>query len=269
MNIQWLGTAGFRLESCGRGILTDPYLSRNSSARPVQTLGARDLAPVSHIFISHGHFDHLMDVAAIARATGACVAASPGVAQTLAATGLSPDQIQVIEADGQMVDAGPFRARAFYSAHVTFDLRLMAKTLVRAGLGIFRIIPLLRHYPCGRVLSWRIEAEGRAIHFFGSAGSGSAELAQLNKQGQIDLLLVPLQGHSRICDIALRYVEMLHPGLVIPQHFDDFYPPLSQTVDICPFISRVEQECPGTRVRVLGVNETLMMKKSLCKPKSI
>jgi len=251
-----MGTAGFRFESGGKGILVDPYLSRNSEARPVQSLAPEALGPVSHILISHGHFDHLMDVPAIAQATSARVVCSPEAAETLVKRGLDRCRIQVVEKEGQGFKIGPFWARAFCSTHVRFDIQLLAETLARVGRRLFSIIPLATSYPCGQVLSWRIAAEGKTIHFFGSAGVTGRELSRLRALGPIDLLLVPLQGHSRICRIGLDMVRRLRPAMVIPHHHDDFYPPLSQAVDIAPFLKGMAR-MPEIRVLLPELNREI------------
>jgi hypothetical protein len=74
-----------------------------------------------------------------------------------------------------------------------------------------------------------------------------------------DLLLVPLQGHSHICDIAFEYVRVLKPRMVIAHHQDDFYPPISTAVDIGPFIKAMKEKCPGTEVRTIELNETITL----------
>ncbi|MCG8636352.1 MAG: MBL fold metallo-hydrolase [Desulfobacterales bacterium] len=258
MNIQWLGTAGFKIQTAAASFLTDPYLSRNSRALPRQPLAPEDLAPVSHIFISHGHFDHLMDVPAIARHTGARVICSPTAAHTLADMGLGPDRVIPVGKDGFEISFSGVRARAFYSRHVRFDLRLLLTTLIRTGREIPEILPLFLKFPCGQVLSWRFEAEGKTVHFFGSCGSTDRELNALASH-PLDILLLPLQGHSRICDLGFHYVRVLNPGLVIPHHQDDFFPPVSRTVDINPFTDLVKGGCPRTRTRVMAVNEVLSL----------
>ncbi len=264
MDIQWLGTAGFKIqtgstESSGfASFLIDPYLSRNHEALPLQPLTPKDLAPASHIFISHGHFDHLMDVPAIARRTGARVVCSPTAAHTLTDMGMDSDRIIPVEKDGFEIEFQGIKARGFYSRHVRFDLRLLITTLARTGRRIPAILPLFLNFPCGQVLSWRFEAEGRAIHFFGSGGSTDRELNSLTTH-PVDVLMLPLQGHSRICDLAFRYVSILKPALVIPHHQDDFYPPVSQEIDIKPFTDLVSKECPRTQVRVMTMNEILSL----------
>ena len=73
MDIQWLGTAGFKISTHGVEFLIDPYLSRNKKASPVQNLKPSDIKKASHIFLSHGHFDHVMDVPTIVENTKAKV----------------------------------------------------------------------------------------------------------------------------------------------------------------------------------------------------
>jgi L-ascorbate metabolism protein UlaG (beta-lactamase superfamily) len=258
MEIQWLGTAGFRIKFQDQVILVDPYLSRNPDASPVQTLDPKDIEAASHIFISHGHFDHLLDVPSIASRTKAVVYCSREAADSLEKAGLNKDQIQQISTDKWEGRFDTFQARAFFSRHVKFDKKLLFSTLWKINVKIPRYLPLLKEYPCGQVLSWQFSIGGKIIHFFGSAGSSMDELARLGK-GPIDILLVPLQGHSDICNIAARYVKILHPKLVIPHHQDDFFPPISRQVKITPFVERVKEESPATRIKILKLNETFLI----------
>src|SRR3989344_6097998 len=60
--IEWFGTAAFRLSCGGTRILLDPYVSRNPYAKPATVARAGGIARADHVFLSHGHFDHVMDV---------------------------------------------------------------------------------------------------------------------------------------------------------------------------------------------------------------
>ncbi len=259
MEIQWLGTAGFRIKFNEARVLVDPYLTRNPAARPEQPLGPEDLGPAPHIFISHGHFDHLKDVPAIVNQTGARVYCSQQAAQTLEKLGLDPCQVKSVTTDRWEKGFEDFTVQAFFSRHVGFDLWLLMTTLAKINVRIPRYLPLIREFPCGQVLSWRFQAEGKTLHFFGSAGSSHKELEQIRKGGSLDILLVPLQGHTHICDIAARYVKILAPKRVIPHHQDDFFPPISQQVDIAPFVKQVTNQCPDTRIHILALNQTLVV----------
>jgi L-ascorbate metabolism protein UlaG (beta-lactamase superfamily) len=256
MEITWLGTAGFQLKTGGQNFLIDPYLSRNAAARPRQTMVPTDLSGADQIFVSHGHFDHIFDIPAIASKTDGMVYCCPVAANTLRQNGLTGDRVQAVTEDGYSIALGSYRARAFFSQHVKFDRLLLIKTLVRINFRIRRYLPLMKAYPVGQVLSWQFEIDGQVLQHFGSAGSTAEELKGLGGR-KIDILLVPLQGHTRICDIALRYVQALKPHTVIPHHQDDFFPPISTYVDIRPFITAVTRTCPETKIRILQINETV------------
>ncbi len=121
-------------------------------------------------------------------------------------------------------------------------------------------LPRLHHWPQGHVLTWRftLTAENdRVVHHFGSTGCTEEELTRLAALGAPDVLLFPLQGHSRTCEIAVHVVERLRPRVVIPHHHDDFYPPLSQAVDIVPFARAMGRLSPPVEVIVLPVCEAV------------
>ena len=71
MKITWLGHSAFLIEAGGKRILTDPWISNPNApaafSKP-EALGKLDL-----ILVSHGHSDHVGDLVAISRATGAPV----------------------------------------------------------------------------------------------------------------------------------------------------------------------------------------------------
>ncbi|MBN1815667.1 MAG: MBL fold metallo-hydrolase [Anaerolineae bacterium] len=260
MLINWYGTAGFRVETGGRVFLIDPYLSRNAEACPVLSFGPEGVTEGDEIFLSHGHFDHMADVPQIARQTGAAVYCSAEAAGALRRQGVTDAQL-VVARDGDGFDLGVYRAQCFHSTHVRFDLPLVVSTFLRSIPSILtrpRLLPRPRHWPQGQALSWRftLAAENdRVVHHFGSAGCTEDELARLTKLGAPDVLLFPLQGHSQICEIAARVVEWLRPRVVIPHHHDDFYPPISQAVDIAPFVEAVRKLSPPVEVVALTVCE--------------
>ena len=71
MNLTWLGHSTFLIEAGGKRIVTDPWLTNPNAPAKFQkpeSLGQLDL-----ILVSHGHSDHIGDVVALSRATGAPV----------------------------------------------------------------------------------------------------------------------------------------------------------------------------------------------------
>ena len=70
MNLTYFGHSCFLVEnSAGHRLLFDPFISPNPLAAKVDISTIRADA----ILVTHGHFDHLADVVAIARKTGALV----------------------------------------------------------------------------------------------------------------------------------------------------------------------------------------------------
>lgn len=75
MKITWLGHASFRIEVEGAILLIDPWLTGNPSfADPHR---AQAIEGVTHILLTHGHFDHTSEVDTIANETGAFVVGIP------------------------------------------------------------------------------------------------------------------------------------------------------------------------------------------------
>lgn len=78
VQVTWLGHSGFQLTIGAHKILIDPFLSGNPLA-PI----AADTIEADFILISHGHGDHVSDVAAIANRTGATAVANFEIASWL------------------------------------------------------------------------------------------------------------------------------------------------------------------------------------------
>ncbi|WP_108260895.1 metal-dependent hydrolase [Mangrovicoccus ximenensis] len=65
MKFTWLGHSGFRIEIGDQVLLLDPWFTGNPMFP--EDKRAEAIAGATHILLTHGHFDHANDVAAIAR----------------------------------------------------------------------------------------------------------------------------------------------------------------------------------------------------------
>lgn len=72
MKITYYGHSCFSLVAGGKNILFDPFISGNELAKNINI----DEIDADYIFVSHGHFDHMLDVVRIANRTGAMVVGS-------------------------------------------------------------------------------------------------------------------------------------------------------------------------------------------------
>ncbi|NBR88429.1 MAG: metal-dependent hydrolase [Rhodobacteraceae bacterium] len=68
MQITWLGHASFRIEIAGKVLLIDPWLSGNPMLKEDQHDAAVNGA--THILLTHGHFDHVIDTVPLAKKLG-------------------------------------------------------------------------------------------------------------------------------------------------------------------------------------------------------
>ncbi|MFT3795469.1 metal-dependent hydrolase [Flavobacterium sp.] len=69
MKVTYYGHSCFAVEAGGKNLLFDPYITPNELARHIDV----DAIAADYIFVSHAHFDHMTDVARIAKNTGAKV----------------------------------------------------------------------------------------------------------------------------------------------------------------------------------------------------
>lgn len=253
VKLQWLGAAGFMIFVADKVILIDPFLSKRDKLEGhLQPLKHGYFKDIQAIFLTHGHFDHSMDIPYILARSNAILYCSKTMQKYFMKAGVPFRRIVAVR-DGTRCLFDGLMVEVIQSQHIRFDIRLLMETLIRIKGRIFKILPLLS-YPCGEVLSFRFTSDSMTFHHFGSAGSSDRELDHLSRY-PIDLLLLPLQGHSRILDLAFRYVEKLRPRFIIPHHHDDFFPPLSSKIDIGPFIKKVGDQFKDTVVREMAVND--------------
>lgn len=69
MKVTYYGHSCFSVEAAGKTLLFDPYITPNELAEHIDV----DAIAADYIFVSHAHFDHITDVARIAKNTGAKV----------------------------------------------------------------------------------------------------------------------------------------------------------------------------------------------------
>ena len=256
MKLEWLGTAGFRIRTGKTVILLDPYISRNPRAVPPSSYHPSEFADTDYIFVSHGHFDHIMDVPRLMRSNRAVAFFPAGSLSLFLKHGIEEKRLRPLtgrtEIHLEEMDIATFPHR-----HIPFDPPLIIRTLIRTGFSIPRLLPLLRRYPLGEVLSCRFAFRdgGIILQHFGSSGPTVEELAAMPGSG-VNVLLLPYQGNSDILSFAMRIVSALKPETVIPQHFDNFFPPISQFVDPESLREKLAVHRPAVRFRRLEIGES-------------
>lgn len=76
MKITFYGHASLGIEVGGKHIIVDPYISANDNASHIDIMQLR----ADYIFVTHAHGDHILDVEAIAKNTGATIVSNAEIA---------------------------------------------------------------------------------------------------------------------------------------------------------------------------------------------
>lgn len=278
VTLLYLGTAGWQINSGNTVILIDPYLSRIRAAAaapgmPGAAKEATDTRPLvgindalvpntavidghitkaDYIFVTHSHFDHLMDVPYIAKKTGATVIGTESTTNVMRAHGMGDDKLITVKG-GEDYTFGSFSGRAIPSLHLAlngkhyFDSRVIPSTVD---------VPLRRRDLAeGSTLAFLIRVGRHQILVFGSNNFIENAIVGLRP----DVLIagpdiVPFgPPREETYRYTTRLIQTLNcPSKVFPTHWDNFMLPYDVPQDeyvkrLKPFRQEVESACPRTR----------------------
>jgi L-ascorbate metabolism protein UlaG (beta-lactamase superfamily) len=240
LRVRWLGTAGFEI-TCGEHVLLlDPYITRAPLLRCVFGRLEPDLPRIARyapradaIVVGHTHFDHALDVPAIAQATGAVVFGSRSAAALCRGKGVPEGRIRVVErSTGEPpaeAEVGPFHLRFLPSAHS----RLLAGRVPFEGdIQDCDDVPLRANaYRCGAVFAVEIRAAGRKVLHV-----GSAELTREVRARDVDLVLLCASGWTSSEALPSRVMRAFEPRAIVLSHWDEFFSPIEAPARVLPAI---------------------------------
>ena len=194
MEIKFLGHAAFLLEDGGTRVLIDPFLSGN----PKAAVGAGDVDP-THIFLTHGHSDHIGDTVDIAKRTGAHVVAIVEIAGELGESGVEnvsdPNIGGTVRFDDVWVRLTP-------AWHTSTTPNGTVNT------------------PAGLVIG----IGGKIVYHLGDTGLFS-DLALPGRRDEIDVALMCIGGHYTMDRYdAVQAAALVGAKRVIPCHYNTFPP---------------------------------------------
>jgi L-ascorbate metabolism protein UlaG (beta-lactamase superfamily) len=259
LSVRWLGTAGFEIRCGDHVLLVDPYVTRASLAACIFGRVAPDLGAIARhtpradaIVVGHTHFDHALDVPAIARRTGALVFGSRSSVALCRAAGLPESQVHLVErSSGEApveAEVGPFRLRFVPSAHSRI---VLGRVPFPGEIDDCDVVPVRASgYRCGAVFRLEIEAAGRKIVHVGSAEL----LPSASAPRHVDLLLFCVAGWRSGRDVPERVMRALEPEAVLLSHWDDFFRPMERgavalpAVGLAPLADRLARASRDARI---------------------
>jgi len=236
--LRWLGTANYEVAYKGKVFLFDTYYDRPGRTRPIGfTVDQVRRADV--IFVGHAHSDHISDIAAVAKQTGALVVGSKISVDTAVKLGVPAAQTKVV-ADGDSLSFGPVKVLAALARHSTIQ-----DGLIPAHRQMYQVDELEPLTPAQEAHAREIGAKGSSdphlidqgtigyamvlpsgfsIVVFDTAGpitDGDRALART--LGRADVLTVPYAPHP-VAEHQVRdswpFVETFDPKIVLPTHHD-------------------------------------------------
>ena len=263
LSLQWLGTASFCLHYQGYTLLIDPNVTRPSLLRSLSRHALQpDVVQIrAHIpqadavLVGHTHFDHALDVPAVAALHGCPVYGSHSLTRLMQLYGLA----------GQAVEVVPMRVYALGPFEVTFVQSVHAKLI--AGLKVNSEGELScdqldglcgSAYRCGQVYGIHIAVAGVTFYHQGSANL----LDQCVQHRGVDYFLAGIAGRGFTPKYVQRVLTRLEPRTIIAHHFDNFFRPLdaelgfSLNVNLGGFVEEVRRVSADFRVRTLALKQT-------------
>lgn len=275
MKLTWFGTAALLLSDGTSVIAFDPFLGipagyadaethpvcvftdGNADKQQYTSQCVRMLREASDVFVTHGHFDHILQIPALYRGTQASVHATATPCDTMRRHGLPEDMLRLIK-PGQNVRTGDFSVTAYRSRHCRFDAPLVMRTAFRRetidNLGhLIWMNGLRRDFPENReTLFYEVVSGNTRVQIMGSLGLDPSTEYPTGA----DALILPYQGRSKPAEYALPLIERLQPRSVLLDHYDNSFSPLTSPVDTSDIISELPR-LYGIPCRALRHGETI------------
>lgn len=222
LKLTYHGHSCFELESDGKRIIVDPFLTGNSHAKV-----APEQIRVDAVLVSHGHGDHVGDAIAIARANDCPVVSNFEIANWLGAKGVQTHPMHI---------GG---SHQFPWGRVKLTPALHGSALPDGSYG-------------GNPAGFLIWMGGKCVYFAGDTGI-SQEMALYGRLNPIDLALLPI-GDNFTMDVndAVEAAVLLGCKQATPIHYNTF-PIIS--ADPEEFLLRVETK--GIHGRRISFGETV------------
>ena len=224
MKFTFYGHASFAVETVGKTILFDPFISPNPQAKQIDL----DSVKADYIFLSHGHGDHVADVVAIAKNTNATCVAAAEIAGWL--------QKQGLEKVHAMNHGGP----------ITFDFG------TARGVNAIHSSSLPDGSYGGNPLGFVFNTDSGDFYYSGDTAL-TLDMQLIPLWAKLDFAVLPIGGNFTM-DVAdaIKAAEFVQCNTIIGVHYNTF-PPIAIDTEK----AKADFAATGKKLLLPGIGETI------------
>ena len=247
MNITWFGTATILIETKEEKILFDPFFRRNNK---LEKASIEDFSCVDYIFNTHPHFDHLSDVPLILKHSNAKLYGTATAYLRLETQGVDVENKVEIICPNDFVKTKNTVIKSHRTYHIKNDLGIIIKKACKILFSFqykkaFNILKEHNDFRMGGdIVAYEVKVEGKTILIFGSAGFDEHS----NLPTNVDILIWPFQGRTNMCKYSLPIIQKINPKIIILDHFDNSFPPITGEVKCDRFVTQIKKKFPEIQV---------------------
>ena len=248
IEVLWIGHAATKITSVtGKTILIDPGITTIPTS-PKQYKDLKNLGKIDLILVTHGHQDHVSDLAELVRITGAKVVGNAELTRQAASLGIIPkthtfgDKRVDMNKGGTVTPLGP-------------DIKIhMVPADHSSSLDVPNADPERQVY-AGAPVGYVVELENGFKIYHSGDTNVFTDMGLIGRMHELDLALVCIGGHFTMDPkgAALALKEFLKPKQVLPIHYGT-YPVLKGTPE------QLKKELAGSSIKVLDVTPGQVVK---------
>jgi len=240
--LTWLGHAAFKLVTPkGKVLYVDPWITN-----PKNPTGKDDLAKIDKadlILVTHGHFDHVGDAAAIAKKTKAKLVSTFDLGKAMVQYAGYPKDLVGFDTQGNF---GGEISLLDGEVDVTFVPAVHSSAVQNAKQDAFA---------AGNPGGFIIAVKGGPVVYHTGDTDLFSDMALVPSKRPVTVMLACIGDHFVMGpDRAAEAVKLVHPALVVPMHFGTF-PVLTGTPEA--FDGELKKRGLVTKLQTLQVGATL------------
>ncbi len=195
MKLTYLAHSVILIEEGGFKGIIDPFITGNSLCK----LTLNDLNNITHIFVTHGHGDHLGDTIEIAKKNNSLIIANAEICNYLSKSKVKTHAMHI-------------------GGRTKFDFGIVKMTNAVHGSGISEGENMIYG---GNPGGFIIEIGGKKIYHAGDTGL-TFDMKLLEDE-KIDVAFLPIGGNYTMdIDDAVKAVDFIKAKTVVPIHYNTF-----------------------------------------------